>query len=348
MMIVTHEADFGGIGQRILSVTCRSDVAGFGIGQSSHHWELPPASPATTQAGATPNSSICSGTSNIKRSCASADGGDSSLSWQWESSGSWGGGGDRTAPRGGAARRQQERVRSRRRARRSSDLRRNRHSVPVRHRPRRARARGPLRGLARIPGRALPRHVLRTDPRLHGVQLHLWRHRHVRLAEHDGPAAAERPQAAVFVFSGNAFTPCMDGVNVRSPQYYDLYTNYTEQAIGIFSAVGAHVFLVGTPVDESSVAGWDHLDDIYRQLAQANPLTVTFVDAGLPLRRRRAASPGRCPASASSRAVVPVGRTWSARPMASTSAQTEPRPPEASPDRVTSIRRALSALRLPW
>ena len=68
------------------------------------------------------------------------------------------------------------------------------------------------------------------------------------------PAAAERPQAALFVFSGNAFTPCMDGVTLRSPQYYDLYTTYTEQAIGIFSAVGAHVFLVGTPVDETSVA----------------------------------------------------------------------------------------------
>ena len=93
-------------------------------------------------------------------------------------------------------------------------------------------------------------------------------------------AAAERPQAALLVFSGNAFTPCMDGVTPRSPQYYDLYTTYTKQAIGIFSAVGAHVFLVGTPVDESSVAGWDHLDDIYRQLAQANPLTVTYVDAG--------------------------------------------------------------------
>jgi hypothetical protein len=92
-------------------------------------------------------------------------------------------------------------------------------------------------------------------------------------------AAVERPQAAVFVFSGNALTPCMDGVDVGSPQYYDLYTSYTEQAIGIFSAVGAHVFLVGTPVDEASVAGWDHLDDIYRHLAQANPLTVTFVDA---------------------------------------------------------------------
>jgi hypothetical protein len=93
-------------------------------------------------------------------------------------------------------------------------------------------------------------------------------------------AAAEHPQAAVLVFSGNAFTPCMDGVALRSPQYYDLYTTDTEQAIGIFSAARAHVFLVGTPVDESSAVGWDRLDGIYRQLAQANPLAVTYVDAG--------------------------------------------------------------------
>jgi hypothetical protein len=93
-------------------------------------------------------------------------------------------------------------------------------------------------------------------------------------------AAAEHPQTAVLVFSGNAFTPCMDGVALRSPQYYDLYTTYTEQAIAIFSAVGAHVFLVGTPINQSSVAGWARLDDIYRQLAQANPLDVTYVDAG--------------------------------------------------------------------
>jgi hypothetical protein len=93
-------------------------------------------------------------------------------------------------------------------------------------------------------------------------------------------AAAEHPQAAVLVFSGNAFTTCMDGVALRSPQYYDLYTTDTEQAIATFRAVGAHVFLVGTPINQSSVAGWDRLDDIYRQLAQANPLAVTYVDAG--------------------------------------------------------------------
>jgi hypothetical protein len=99
-------------------------------------------------------------------------------------------------------------------------------------------------------------------------------------------AATERPQAAVLVFSGNAFTPCMDGVALRSPRYYDLYTTDTEQAIGIFNAVGAHVFLVGTPIDESSVAGWDRLDGIYRQLAQSNPLAVTYVDAGAAVESR--------------------------------------------------------------
>jgi hypothetical protein len=93
-------------------------------------------------------------------------------------------------------------------------------------------------------------------------------------------AAAQRPQVVLLVFSGNAFTPCMGGVTLRSVAYYDLYTTYTKRALSIFSSVNAHVFLVGIPVDESSVAGWARLDDIYRQLAQANPLTATYVDAG--------------------------------------------------------------------
>ncbi len=97
---------------------------------------------------------------------------------------------------------------------------------------------------------------------------------------HMAASAAMHPQAAVLVFSGNAFTPCMDGIVLRSPQYYDRYTSDTEQAIGIFAAAGSHVFLVGTPIDASSAAGWERLDDIYRQLAQADPLTVTYVDAG--------------------------------------------------------------------
>jgi hypothetical protein len=67
---------------------------------------------------------------------------------------------------------------------------------------------------------------------------------------------------------------------LRSSQYYDPYTTYTEQAIRIFSSVGVHVFLVGTPIDQSSVAGWDRRDNIYRRLAQANAVATTYVDAG--------------------------------------------------------------------
>ena len=93
-------------------------------------------------------------------------------------------------------------------------------------------------------------------------------------------AAAGHPAAAVLVFSGNAFTPCMERVVPHSPQYYDLYRTYTEQAIGIFAAVGTHVFLVGTPIGASSVPGWDRLDALYRQLAGANPVAVSYVDAG--------------------------------------------------------------------
>jgi hypothetical protein len=93
-------------------------------------------------------------------------------------------------------------------------------------------------------------------------------------------AAASHPQAAVLVFSGNAFTPCMDGATLRSPRYYDHYISDTERAIQLFSAAGAHIFLVGAPIDQPSVARWDRLDDIYRQLARDHPLAVTYVDAG--------------------------------------------------------------------
>jgi hypothetical protein len=93
-------------------------------------------------------------------------------------------------------------------------------------------------------------------------------------------AAADHPEAAVLVFSGNAFTPCMDAVAPRSTLFYYLYIAYTEQAIRIFSAAGTHVFLVGTPIDRLSVAGWDDLDHIYQELAWANPHDVTYVDAG--------------------------------------------------------------------
>ena len=50
--------------------------------------------------------------------------------------------------------------------------------------------------------------------------------------------------------------------------------------------MGVHVYLVGTPIDQSSVAGWDRLDDIYRQMAEANPHAVTYVDAGTAVESR--------------------------------------------------------------
>jgi hypothetical protein len=110
-----------------------------------------------------------------------------------------------------------------------------------------------------------------------------------------GAAAASHPQAAVLVFSGNAFTPCMDGVAPRSTQYYDLYTSDTEQAIRLFSAAGAHVFLVGAPIDRFSVAGWGRLNDIYRQLARDHPLAVTYVDAGAAVESPRGGFTWRLP-----------------------------------------------------
>ena len=60
-------------------------------------------------------------------------------------------------------------------------------------------------------------------------------------------AAAERPQAALLVFSGNAFTPCMNGVTLQSPQYYELYTTYTKEAIGVFSASSSSTHSIEAP-----------------------------------------------------------------------------------------------------
>ena len=172
-------------------------------------------------------------------------------------------------------------VRSRHRCSRSSDLSRDQTLRPVRHRPRPELEQVDLFGDS-LGYQAEP-YLDMFFAQTHDYTVSNYTYGGTATCDwlsKMAVAAADRPQAALLVFSGNAFTPCMDGVTLRSPQYYDLYTTYTKQAIGIFSAVGAHVFLVGTPVDESSVAGWDHLDDIYRQLAQANPLTVTFVDAG--------------------------------------------------------------------
>ena len=193
--------------------------------------------------------------------------------------------------------------------------------------------------------------VLRTDTPLHGVQLHLRRHRHVRLAEHDGRCCRLNGlRRQCFVFSGNAFTPCMDGVTPRTRQYYDLYTTYTKQAIGIFSSVGAHVFLVGTPVDESS-ARW--VGPTQRHLPAVGPGEPPHGDLRGRRRFRRNGHGwlhlGPALHAASSRAVATTGPTWCARPTASTFAQTEsPADQGASLDRATSIPRELSDSRSRW
>ena len=101
----------------------------------------------------------------------------------------------------------------------------------------------------------------------------------LRLAEQDRRRCRRAPPGGSAGVLGNAFTTCMDGVALRSPQYYDLYTTDTEQAIATFSG-GCPCLLGRDPINQSSVAGWDRLDGIYRQLAQANPLAVTYVDAG--------------------------------------------------------------------
>ena len=118
-----------------------------------------------------------------------------------------------------------------------------------------ARAGRSLRGLARVPGRALSRHVLRRDTgttpcpnnTYGGTATCDW-------LSKMAAAAAEHPQAAVLVFSGNAFTTCMDGVTLRSPEYYDLYTTDTEQAIGDLQR-GGRPCLLGRDPDRRVLGG---------------------------------------------------------------------------------------------
>jgi hypothetical protein len=90
-----------------------------------------------------------------------------------------------------------------------------------------------------------------------------------------------RPDAVVIEFSGNTLTPCMAGIQGASQALLDRYSQDATAAIGIFRAVGAHVFLIGAPMSESQIGNpnWQALNDVYQSLAQSNP-GVTFVDAG--------------------------------------------------------------------
>jgi len=85
-------------------------------------------------------------------------------------------------------------------------------------------------------------------------------------------------------FSGNALTACMKGYPPMTQAYYDKYRADAVAAIDIFAPTGAHVFLVGAPITqkqaETEPTTWDRLNQIYAQLATADPTTVTYVDAG--------------------------------------------------------------------
>jgi hypothetical protein len=92
--------------------------------------------------------------------------------------------------------------------------------------------------------------------------------------------AQHHPVAAQLEFSGNALTPCMSGFAPPTQAYYDKYRADTEAAIAIFVPAGAHVFLVGAPINRHSDPDWDRLNQQYASIAAADPAHVTYVDAG--------------------------------------------------------------------
>jgi hypothetical protein len=94
-------------------------------------------------------------------------------------------------------------------------------------------------------------------------------------------ASTFRPQAVVIEFSGNALTPCMAGYSPGTPAYDAKYRHDAEEAIGIFTAIGAHVYLMAAPLPESVSAQQNSitLDEMYAALAQGRA-DVSYVDAG--------------------------------------------------------------------
>ena len=90
-----------------------------------------------------------------------------------------------------------------------------------------------------------------------------------------------QPTAAVLAFSGDAFTPCMAGYTLGTPQYYEKYMQDVQAAISIFRGVGTTVFLVGLPLDESASLSQNvvALNRVFQSLAKTNA-GVTYDDAG--------------------------------------------------------------------
>jgi hypothetical protein len=94
-------------------------------------------------------------------------------------------------------------------------------------------------------------------------------------------AQSWQPTAAVLAFSGDAFTPCMEGLQLGTPQYFTKYQQDTQTAISIFRSVGTKVILVGLPLDASAGLSQNvsAINQIYQSLA-ANDVGVSYDDAG--------------------------------------------------------------------
>ncbi len=94
-------------------------------------------------------------------------------------------------------------------------------------------------------------------------------------------AATWQPTAVDLEFSGDNFTPCMQGDPIGSPQYYAKYRSDLQTAIDIFRPYGTEVFVIGVPFDASAAANPNvaTLNRIYASVAKANS-GVTYVDAG--------------------------------------------------------------------
>jgi len=94
-------------------------------------------------------------------------------------------------------------------------------------------------------------------------------------------AASWQPTDVVLEFSGDNFTPCMDGDPIGSPQYYAKYRADIQQVIDILRPYGTRVFLSGIPYNAWSGANPNiaTLNQLYASVAGANS-GVTYVDAG--------------------------------------------------------------------
>jgi hypothetical protein len=95
--------------------------------------------------------------------------------------------------------------------------------------------------------------------------------------------ATIHPNAVELEFSGNALTPCMDGIKPDTAAYYRKYKADTEAAIKIFVPAGAHVYLIGAPISrsEKSDPNWqDAVNRQYADIAHSDPIHLTYVDAG--------------------------------------------------------------------